>query len=240
MLAQNWGFYLNGSQADRGPNDVTTLFESARKRLSQYFSSDKEQNGLDIMAITGCLLISRLTVLRYCLSFGRRDTFTCDRWMLLQVCPGAFDATVPDVFDVVFKATLDAYHYQTPCIPFASLERPLQDRFHQVQDQLSSFTFNSPTNKILVVLDEAQTLSNHGKECFVSHADPGDLRSILSPIIHGLRSISGSTGDYCVVTCGTGIGADELEVMANSGGIAGNLDQIDRRIVDFAGWETED
>ncbi|KAG0278825.1 hypothetical protein BGZ97_009677, partial [Linnemannia gamsii] len=26
MLAQNWGFYLNGSQADRGSKDVTTLF----------------------------------------------------------------------------------------------------------------------------------------------------------------------------------------------------------------------
>jgi replication-associated recombination protein RarA len=31
MLAQNWGFYLNGSQADRGSKDVTTLFESAQK-----------------------------------------------------------------------------------------------------------------------------------------------------------------------------------------------------------------
>lgn len=65
-------------------------------------------------------------------------------------------------------------------------------------------------------------------------------RSILSPIIHGLRNISQNERDYCVVTCGTGIGADELEILANSGGIAGNLDQIDRRIIDFPGWETEE
>ncbi|KAG9067166.1 hypothetical protein KI688_011947 [Linnemannia hyalina] len=240
MLAQNWGFYLNGSRADKGSRDVATLFESALDMPTRYFSSDKVQNGLNIMAITGCLLISRLMVLRYCLSFGRRDTFTCDRWMLLQVCPGVFDATVPDVFNVVFNAILHACHNQMPCIPFASLEHLLQDRFHQVQDQLSSFTSDSPTNKLLVVLNSAQALSDYGRDCFVSHADPSDLRSLLSPIIHGLRSISGNLRDYCVVTCGAGIGADELEALATSGGIGGNLDQIDRRIVDFPCWETED
>ncbi|KAF9135667.1 hypothetical protein BGX30_011485 [Mortierella sp. GBA39] len=240
MLAQNWGFYLNGSRADRGSGDVTNLLESALDMATQYFSPDKVQNGLNIQSITGCLLISRLMVLRYCLSFGRRDTFTCDRWMLLQVCPGVFDATVPDVFNSVFNAILHAYHDQTPCIPFASLEHLLQERFHQVQDQLSSFISDSPTNKLLVVLDSAQALSDYGRDFFVSHADPSDLKSLLSPFIRGLRSISGSARDYCVVTCGAGIDADELGVLAISGGIAGNLDQIDRRIVDFPCWETED
>ncbi|KAI8344986.1 hypothetical protein B0O80DRAFT_492022 [Mortierella sp. GBAus27b] len=217
MLAQNWGFYLNGSQTDRGM-----------------------QNGLNVQAITVCLLISRLMVLQHCLSLGRHDTFTCDRWMLLQVCPGAFDATVPDVFDIVFTAVLDTYHEQTPVIPLPSLERLLQERFRQVQGQISSFTPDPRTNKLLVVLDEAQTLSDHGRNFFVSHVDSEQPRSFLSPIIYGLRSISKNSLDYCVVTCGTGIGADELEILVNSGGMATNEPRIDPRILNFPGWETED
>ncbi|KAF9272749.1 hypothetical protein BGZ74_005085, partial [Mortierella antarctica] len=240
MLAQNWGFYLNGSRADRGSKDVTSLFESAKDMPARYLSSDKVQNGLNVQAITACLLISRLMVLQYCLSLSRPDTFTCERWMLLQVCPGAFDAAVPDVFDAVFRDILNAYHDQSPVITLPSLKRLLQDRFRLVQGQISSFTSDSLTNKLLVVLDEAQTLSDHEKDCFMSSTDSGDLRSILSPIIHGLRNISESGQDYCVVTCGTGIGADELEILVGSGGIAATLDQIDHRIVDFPGWETED
>ncbi|KAF9176748.1 hypothetical protein BGZ51_009713, partial [Haplosporangium sp. Z 767] len=240
MLAQNWGFYLNGSQADRGSKDVTTLFESAQEMPARYLSSDKVQNGLNIQAMTRCLLISRLMVLQHCLSLGRHDTFNCERWMLLQVCPGAFDAAVPDIFNIVFRAILRAYHDQTPALPLSNLGILLQDRFSQIQGQISSFSSDSVTNKFLVILDEAQTLSDHGRDCFVSHANSRDFRSILSPIIHGLRSISGSEQDYCVVTCGTGIGADELEILASSGGIAANLDQIDHQIVDFPGWETKD
>lgn len=42
-----------------------------------------------------------------------------------------------------------------------------------------------------------------------------------------------------MVTCGTGIGADELEVLVISGDIAGSLNQINRRIIGFPGWESE-
>ncbi|KAG0369043.1 hypothetical protein BGX24_002566, partial [Mortierella sp. AD032] len=77
--------------------------------------------------------------------------------------------------------------------------------------------------------------------CRVSRADPSELRSILSPIVHGLRNISEIERDYCVVTCGTDIGADELEVLLGSGGIgSGSTVQVDRRIVDFPYWETVD
>ncbi|KAG0009092.1 hypothetical protein BGZ81_003644, partial [Podila clonocystis] len=127
-----------------------------------------------------------------------------------------------------------------PAISFPNLKRLLQAQFHLVQGLLSSYASDSPPSKFLVVLDEAQTLSDHGKDCFVSHADSGDLRSILSPIIHGLRSISNNTQNYCVVTCGTGIGADELEVLLSSGGIGSSWEQVNRRIVDFPGWETMD
>ncbi|KAF9402540.1 hypothetical protein BGZ94_004878, partial [Podila epigama] len=241
MLAQTWGFYLNGSQADRGSKDITTLYMSAEKMPARYFSSDKVQNGLNIQAITGCLLISRLIVLQHCLSLGRHDTFTCERWMLLQVCPGAFDATVPDVFDLVFRAILDAYHRQMPVISLPNLERLLQDRFRQVQGQISSYTSDSLMDRLLIVLDEAQTLSDHGKDFFVSRSDTNDTRSLLSPVVRGLKNISGSAEDFCVVTCGTGIGADELEVLLGSGGIgSGSTVQVDRRIVDFPGWETVD
>jgi len=164
ILAQNWGFYLNGSRAYRGSKDVTTLFESAQKIPIRYFSSDKVQNGLNIQTITGCLLISRLMVLKYCLSLGRHDTFTCDRWMLFQVYPGAFDEAALDVFDDVFRIVLNAYHHQTPAIPLPSLERLLQDRFRLVQDLISSFASDSLTKKLFIVLDEAQTLSDHGRD----------------------------------------------------------------------------
>ncbi|KAF8931617.1 hypothetical protein BGZ47_011751 [Haplosporangium gracile] len=198
MLAQNWGFYLNGSQTDRGSKDFTTLFD-----------------------------------------LGHHDTFTCDRWMLFQVCPGAFDAAVPDVFDIVFRAILRAFHDQTPPLPFPSLKALLQDRFRQVQGQMSSFSSDTLTNKLLVVLDEAQTLSDHGREFFVLRVDLRDPTSILSPIIHGLRSISDSESDYCVVTCDAGISADELELLVGSGGIGEHFDQLDDQIVNFPGWDTE-
>lgn len=97
---------------------------------------------------------------------------------------------------------------------------------------------NSPPSKFLIVLDEAQTLSDHGKNRFVSHADSGDLRSILSPIIHVLRSISNNPQNYCVATCGTGISADELEVLLSSGRIGSSWDQVNPRNIDFPGWET--
>ncbi|KAG0044704.1 hypothetical protein BGZ83_010081 [Gryganskiella cystojenkinii] len=236
MLAQTWGFYMNGSQADRGSKDITTMFESAQEMPERYLSSDKVLNGLNIQAMTCCLLISRLMVLQHCLGLGRRGIFTCDRWMLFQVCPGAFDTAVPDVFDMVFRAILRVYHDQTPSLSI--LKILLQDRFRQAQDQISSFSYDSLINKLLVVLDEAQTLSDHGRDCFVSRADSRDLRSVLSPIIHGLRSISASEQDYCVVTCGTGIGADVLKVLLSSGGIGSSWEQVNRRIVDFPGWET--
>ncbi|KAF9994817.1 hypothetical protein BGZ79_000394 [Entomortierella chlamydospora] len=177
MLAQTWGFYLNG---------------------------------------------------KYCLSLNRCDAFTRDRWMLLQVCPGAFEPTIPDVFDSIFRALLDVYHGHIPAISFPNLKRLLQTQFHLVQRLLSSYASDSPPSKFLVVLDEAQTLSDHGKGYFMSHAESGDLRSILSPIIHGLRSISSNTQNYCVVTCGTGIGADELEVLLSSGGIGNSWEQVNR------------
>ncbi|KAI1297001.1 hypothetical protein EDD11_007314 [Mortierella claussenii] len=220
MLAQNWGFYLNGSQADRGSKDVTTLFVIAQEMPTRYLSSDKLQNGLNVEAITSCLLISRLMVLQY-------------------LCPGAFDEAVSDVFDDVFRRVLNAYHDQTPGILLLDLKRLPHKRFHMVQGQISLLASNSPTNKLLVVLDEAQTLSDHGRECFVSRADSRDRRSILSPTVRGPRNIFECVRDYCVVTCGTGIDADELEVLSNSGGIASNVDKLERRILDFPGEETE-
>jgi len=136
--------------------------------------------------------------------------------MLLQVCPGVFDKAISDVFDNVFREVLMAYHDQTPVISLLSLESLLQDRFRLVQDLISSFTADYLTKKLLIVINEAQNLSNR-----------------ISPIIHGLRKISESEQDYCVVTCGTGNGADELEILVGSGGIGATLDKIDHRIVDF-------
>ncbi|KAF9408340.1 hypothetical protein BGZ94_002347 [Podila epigama] len=240
MLAQTWGFYLNSSQADRGSKDVATLFYSAFKMPNEYLSSDRVRNGLKVQAMTACLLLARLLVLQHCLSLGRYDIFTSERWMLLQVCPGAFESTVPDVFDQIFRAVLDSYHKQEPAIPLLVLENIVQDKFRLVQELLSSYASDSRSSKFLVVLDEAQTLSEHGKDFFVSRSDSKDLRSILSPIVHGLRNISSSAEDYCVVTCGTGIGADELDILLSSGGIGITGEQVNRRIVDFPGWESVD
>lgn len=158
------------------------MFQTAQEMLTRYLSVDKVQNGLKIRAITGCLLISRLMILQYCLTLGLNDTFTCDCWMLLQVCLGAFDEAVSDVFDDVFRTLVNAFHDQKLVISLPSLKRLLQDQLRLDQGQLSLFAFISPTSKLLVVLDEAQTVSDHGRECFVSRADSRDLRSI-----HGRR-----------------------------------------------------
>jgi hypothetical protein len=104
-------------------------------------------------------------------------------FLLLQVCPGAFDAAVPVVFDVVFRDILRAYHDQRSALPLPSLKILLQVRFRQVQCHISSSTFDSQTNKLPIVLDDVQTLSDQGMRCFVSRADHRDLRSILSPLL---------------------------------------------------------
>ncbi|KAG0163307.1 hypothetical protein DFQ29_003233, partial [Apophysomyces sp. BC1021] len=116
----------------------------------------------------------------------------------------------------------------------------LQVRFRLVQGQISTFASDSPTNKFLVVLDAAQFLRDYGGEYFVPRADSVDPRPILSPIIQGLRKISAHKQDYCVVTCGAYIGEDEIQFLGGGGGIGENLDQFDRQIIDFPGWESED
>jgi hypothetical protein len=76
------------------------------------------------------------------------------------------------------ELVISANHDRMAAIPLLSLRSLLQDQFRLVQGQLPLFDFNSPTNKLLVVLDEVQTLSDHGMECFLSRADPRDIISI--------------------------------------------------------------
>jgi hypothetical protein len=146
-----------------------------QEMLTRYLSADIVQNGPKIQAITGCLLILRLMILRYCLTLGFKDTSTCDRWMLRQVCPRAFDEAVSDVFDDIFRTLVNAFHDQTPMSCLRSLKRLIQDQFRLFQGHLCLFDLNSSTNKLRVVLEQTHTLSDYGMECFLSHADPRDL-----------------------------------------------------------------
>lgn len=60
-------------------------------------------------------------------------------------------------------------------VPLPGLELLLRDRFRLVQGHISSLISDSVTNKLFVMFDEAQTLSDRGRDCFVSRADPRDL-----------------------------------------------------------------
>ncbi|KAF9345957.1 hypothetical protein BGX26_002558 [Mortierella sp. AD094] len=246
MLSKNWGLYLNASSDDRGSDDMWTLSNFVKDNM-RYSTGNPEINNTNAEALTMCLLLSRLLILQHCLQFPSIEgTFTCERWTLLQVCPGIFgdlmvdifksDSTV-DIFQSLFEKLASRYH--THNIPREDLRTLVQDAFKRIKDLL--FSRGQPVytrNKFLIGLDEAQTLGNVFYDRFTSQQQNSrESRPLLSPVLYGLRSISETQTEFCIVPSGTGLSSYDLDWMENSGG-ATKYENVamEHRVINFPGW----
>ncbi|KAG0358684.1 hypothetical protein BGZ54_010322, partial [Gamsiella multidivaricata] len=105
--------------------------------------------------------------------------------------------------------------------------------------------------KILIVVDEAQGLSNWVFGTYSGHASPEYApkrtafsaqedyrRPVLSPFIHGLYQTASDRGHICVILCETGLSVIDMEWLDSAGSILKDyMDQL-RPFTDFIGWES--
>ncbi|GBC07255.1 hypothetical protein RclHR1_07340001 [Rhizophagus clarus] len=87
--------------------------------------------------------------------------------------------------------------------------------------------------KFVIILDEMQLLEMTLKGRFKSQAN-GQKRSLLSPIIQALRELSPLMINYCVISCGTGLGILSLEDVINTGIV--KLETEILKFAEFGGW----
>ncbi|ORY98441.1 hypothetical protein BCR41DRAFT_390512 [Lobosporangium transversale] len=234
ILSQKWGIYLNASSTDRGSNDLTSLAkfmqEANLERL--YNNQDKAENGLNTQAITHCLLLSRLLIFQHCL--GLNKNLTCESLMLLQVCPSAFSKEVPDIFDKLFNTIAASFHRGG--VGRGNVCRVVQKAFEQVQSQLN------PSTKILIVVDEAQNFSRVFEKRFQSNLPDSRPRPLLSPVVHGLETVTTDSQHVCIIPCGTGLSLNDLQWLEDSGAEAKGTKEPDGgqsyRITNFSGWSS--
>lgn len=238
ILSRSWGLYFNAGAADYGSSDVYTFTQAVLARPDIYLSQDNTQNTDRIRHLTFGLLYTRLLILEYCLNIaGSRDTFSCQRWMLLQVATPVFE----DVFQALFGPISQYFHNHV--VPSTIMDI-VQERFKNVQKLLNgrtpSFAVHS---KFLVILDESQILSRFFPTHFLD-SDRETVRPILAPILFAFRHLADASAEnsMCVMPCGTGLSSYELTWCGGSAsGIklsdeefkAGRLSGM---VVDFAGW----
>ncbi|KAK3828464.1 MAG: hypothetical protein J3Q66DRAFT_434995 [Benniella sp.] len=239
LLSRTWGLYLNAGAGDHGSEDMSGLMRKVI--IDKFQTQDKVKNTLGIRRMASSLLYARLWILSYCLSIpGCENTFTPQRWMLLQVATIEF----LDVFNYLFNAIEVLTASTNPTADDIVLE--IQLLYRKIQNQLLSRPVFSPLgqSKFLVMLDEAQELSRHrsGLAFLDSENVP---RPLLAPIMHSIRRIS-QDSEVCVLPCGTGLGNDELTW---SGGCASGIKLSacefsmkvnNTEVVDFPGWVDEE
>ncbi|KAF8925315.1 hypothetical protein BGZ47_003361, partial [Haplosporangium gracile] len=199
---------------------------------------NKLNNTDRIRYLTYGLLYARLLILEHCLKIvGTKDTFSCQRWMLLQVATPAFE----DVFQALFQPISDYLHSHVVPSIIVSI---VQKRFREVRKLLRGQTKSSPAlSKFLIVLDESQILSRLFPTAFL---DGGltTVQSALAPILFAFRRLADETSQnkICVMPCGTSLSSYELTW---SGGSASGAklsadeyeaSRLSEMVVDFAGW----
>jgi len=253
LLSNQWGVYLNASSDDRGSADMVSLLNHRKEMKLAYDhqSLRLESRSSDtvlvyderVSILMDGLLFARLSILERLLKIDSTKAFTPERWMLLQVRPYVFavkDDVTEDIFDNVFNhIVLDIINNNINPI---SLTYALREQFRRLKGLLRDRGVRIGTDaKFLMVLDEAQVLRDIGLGDYVS-TRLEEERPVLSPVLHGLRHISMSEGDYCVIPCGTGLSHYDLEWIQNSGS-ASKVDPslvstpLDKRMINFSGWE---
>jgi len=244
LLSKTWGLYFSAGEKDLGSNDMRAIVRALSDHSDIYLSEKKENNTDRVRYLTFGLLYTRLLILDYCLRIPESSTsFTCQRWMLLQVATTAFQ----DVFESLFKDVAEYFHrYDVSSVDILYL---VQDLYDKVQRQLIGRVASSSTApfKFLVVLDEAQVLGRLGDGSFLD-SDRSTRRPILAPILHAFRRISMMQDEdkICVMPCGTGLSYYELEwAGGSSSGTKLSADEFKAAksaamVVDFPGWINEE
>ncbi|KAG9072140.1 hypothetical protein KI688_006364 [Linnemannia hyalina] len=251
MLTKNWGFYFNGSNTDWGSRDLLSFLDLVRQE-KRYQLRDSESN-IHVHILALALVLTRVKILNLCLDIAESEgtTFTCKHWMLLQV---AFRSMgVEDLFTLLFTLFAEEIHRHS--VGITTMSAFAQERFSSLRQRLLNLTFNTPTErfgyKILLVIDEAQNLSEEEFGIFPSQRTPleperqagADLpnvykRPILFPLVHGLNRISADENHFCVVPCGTGLSIFDMEWLEDSAPVPKGYRKRLGPFTDFQGWES--
>ncbi|KAI8049519.1 hypothetical protein BDF22DRAFT_183704 [Syncephalis plumigaleata] len=163
--------------------------------------------------MTLLLFLSRLMVLKYCLSVqGCRETFSSARWALLQVCPNMFE----DVFEELFTKLSNKINGRI--LLGSELTSIVKQEFMSVHKMLADLKYPnfSSESPFRLVIDEAQILGNMNPESFVSLFLEGEKRPMLSPVLHGFRT-PGNKDKLTIIYCGTGLSIKTLRWVKGSG-----------------------
>ncbi|OAQ26805.1 hypothetical protein K457DRAFT_21801 [Linnemannia elongata AG-77] len=238
LLSRTWGFYFNADAADYGSSDMHTLVQALSEHRNIYLSHNRLKNTDRIRYLTYGLLYARLLILEYCLKIaGSKDTFSCQRWMLLQVATPAFVGG----FQVLFQPISDYLHSHIVPSIIANI---VQQRFREVHKLLRDRTPSFPVHsKFLMVLDESQVLGRLFPTAFLD-GDLTTVRPVLAPIFFAFRCLAdeASQNNICVMPCGTGLSSYELTWSGESAcGAKLSADEyeasrLSEMVFDFAGW----
>ncbi|KAF9178088.1 hypothetical protein BGZ50_008089 [Haplosporangium sp. Z 11] len=147
------GLYFNAAPRNYGSSDMHTLIQALSECRDIYLSKNRIQNTDRIRYLTYSLLYARLLILEYCLSIaGSRDSFSCQRWMFLQVATPVFE----DIFQALFQPTFQPIsQYFHSHVVSSTIMNIVQERFKNVQMLLRGRTPSSAIySNFLVVLDE--------------------------------------------------------------------------------------
>ncbi|KAF9123573.1 hypothetical protein BGW39_008872 [Mortierella sp. 14UC] len=228
LLSESWGLYLNASSNEYGSEDMDSIIENL------YYinlTNSKKHNTAMVQYIVFGLLYARLLILEHCLrTAGSRDTFTCQRWMLLQVATPAF----PDVFLALFAPIRQHLHSYEVSRAFVRL---VKEQFARVRRLLHYRTPSTAAahSKFLLVLDESHRLGRIYQTHFLG-VDGETVRPLLYPILRALMDLEGRLdgNTTCVLPCSTGSTSYEPQWM---GDCAVSDNGLSDMVVDFAaGW----
>ncbi|KAG0338494.1 hypothetical protein BG005_003700, partial [Podila minutissima] len=234
MLCLQWGFYFNAAKSDLGSDDLSLVAELLDKKTLE--EQGPRLNTVFARNTTLVLFLSRLLVLKYCLHVPNcRQTFSSASWAILQVCPQMFQ----DVFSELFRVLFGKLHERA--YSELVLMTVVRDEFLSVRERLAARGYpNFSTNtKLRLVVDEAQILSDRGSTSFVSSSTQGDLRPMLSPILHGFRT-TGDRGELTIIYCGTGLSIRTLHWAMSSGDGIKEYGSSTFPYVEFPGWTGPD
>ncbi|GJJ77113.1 hypothetical protein EMPS_09472 [Entomortierella parvispora] len=235
MLSKNPGMYFNASTTDRGSGDVAALINRITNDQLRYFSHCGNVRGL-----TACLVLARLCVLKKMSEHPSWGSFSAERLMLSQVCPGAFKELRVDVFAQIFT-DLAAIYETTPHLALNHIFVEARKAFTEVQEKFKELPGGLP-GKVIVILDEAQTLMDEGFGTF-SSSDGSCQRTIFSPIVNALEESLGVSygqfdSDFCLVTCGTGLSGDDIDFLHRPSSRVGHgLDKVEARVLQFPSFD---
>ncbi|KAF9275530.1 hypothetical protein BGZ88_002278, partial [Linnemannia elongata] len=233
MLYLQWGFYFNAAKSDFGSDDLS--------RLADFIDSNTLEDSANVntrfaKSATLLLFLSRLMILSYCLKIPScRQTFSSARWALLQVCPHMFK----DVFMHLFIKLCDLMKGRA--LLESILASIVREEFESLRDKLAGHDYPnfSSDSKLRLVIDEAQILSDKNPTLFASSSIQGDPRPMLSPILHGFRTV-GLRDELKIIYCGTGLSMKTLHWAMSSDDGVKEYGSSTFPYIEFPGWTGPD